>query len=42
MKKRVIKKNIVKKPILKQINESKFWQQIALKQQMLIHAKNNT
>ncbi|MFA5936288.1 MAG: hypothetical protein WC822_00205 [Candidatus Paceibacterota bacterium] len=42
MKKRVIKKNIVKKPILKQIDESQFWQQIALKQQMLIHAKNNT
>ncbi len=42
MKKKVTKKNIIKKSLSKQINESKFWQQIALKQQIFLHAKNNT
>lgn len=42
MKKKVIKKNIEKKPFSKQISESQFWQQLALKQQIFLHAKNNT
>ncbi|MFZ1019833.1 MAG: hypothetical protein WAN61_02495 [Minisyncoccia bacterium] len=30
------------KPTVKSVSDSKFWQQLALKQQVLIHAKNNT
>ena len=41
MKKIMIKKTISKFPV-KSVNESKFWRKIALEQQILIHAKNNT
>jgi hypothetical protein len=43
MKKKIAqKKKNVKNSPTKTISESKFWQQLALKQQMFIHAKNNT
>jgi len=42
MKKKVVKKNIVKKSPSKKISEFQFWQQLALKQQIFLHVKNNT
>jgi hypothetical protein len=35
-------KNTSKKPLLKTMAESKFWQQIALEQQAILHAKHRT
>ena len=44
MKKVIIKKINFKskKSLIKTLSESQFWQQIALKQQIFLHAKNNT
>lgn len=44
MKKKVVKKDNDKGKnfLAKQAIESKFWQKTALKQQILLHAKNNT
>jgi hypothetical protein len=44
MKKKTVKKysDNTKSFLAKQATESRFWQQIALKQQIFLHAKNNT
>jgi hypothetical protein len=43
MKNKIVKKNINTKIVsAKKVTESKFWQQIALRQQIFLHAKNNT
>ena len=50
MKKTILKKNMNKESVFKSISnssgriisESRFWKQIALEQQILLHAKNST
>ncbi len=42
MKKVAVKVNKSKKPTVKVLTESKFWKQLALQQQVILHAKNNT